>query len=488
MSSLAHRSRSWSWVAGLLVALAGAPAGAAEGGPPSVAPVAEHLIDAVVNISSTQVSKQTAEAPLPEVPKGSPFEDMFEDFFDRRGGGSGPGERRVSSLGSGFVIDGHEGLIVTNNHVVEGGDEIVVNFANGSKLKVDKVLGRDAKTDLALLKVTPKEPLVAVKFGDSNAMKVGDWVMAIGNPFGLGGSVTVGVISATQRDINAGPYDDFIQTDAAINKGNSGGPLFNMKGEVIGVNTAIISSTGASIGVGFAVPSEIAQLVTDQLRTHGQTERGWLGVRIQAVSDDVADSLGVPKNTGALVAGVTEGGPAVAAGFEIGDLIVRFDGKDVTRMRGLPRLVAQAPVGKTVAVDILRKGEKKTLDVAIARLKEEDEEKSEPSPAASTDAKPGSTGVFGLSLAPLTPELREKFGLGPNVNGVVVTEVDPASAAAANEMKVGDVIVEAAQERVSTPEDLTAGIDRIKKAGRPSILLRLEDGKGELRFVALPIE
>ena len=228
----------------LAALVAGAGPATAQRGPQSVAPVAEKLIDAVVNISTSQVAKGPEGVPLPQVPKGSPFEDFFEDFFNKRGGRPSPTDRKVSSLGSGFVVDGKEGLVVTNNHVIDGADEIIVNFHDGSKLKVDKVLGRDTKTDLALLKVTPKEPLVSVGFGSSANLRVGDWVMAIGNPFGLGGSVTVGVISAKQRDINAGPYDDFLQTDASINKGNSGGPLFNMEGEVVGVNTAIFSPTG----------------------------------------------------------------------------------------------------------------------------------------------------------------------------------------------------------------------------------------------------
>ena len=246
----------------------------------------------------------------------------------------------MSSLGSGFVVDGKEGLVVTNNHVIEGADEIIVNFHDGSKLKVDKVLGRDTKTDLALLKVTPKKLLPEVHFGSSATLKVGDWVMAIGNPFGLGGSVTLGIISAKQRDINSGPYDDFLQTDAAINKGNSGGPLFNMDGDVIGVNTAIISPTGGSIGIGFAIPSDTATSVIDQLKQFGETRRGWLGVKIQSVTEDLAETLGVPENTGALVAGVTPDSPAAKAGFKSGDVILKFDGKEVTTMRGLPRIVA----------------------------------------------------------------------------------------------------------------------------------------------------
>jgi serine protease Do len=473
-------------IAGLAVGLGAAflAAGAAAArGPESVAPVAEKLIDAVVNISTSQTVKGPQGVPLPRVPQGSPFEDLFEDFFNRRGTRP-PQERKVSSLGSGFVIDATEGLIVTNHHVIDGADEIIVNFNDGSKLKVDKVLGKDSKTDLALLKVTPKKPLVAVKFGSANNLKVGDWVMAIGNPFGLGGSVTVGIISAKQRDINTGPYDDYLQTDAAINKGNSGGPLFNMDGDVIGVNTAIISPTGGSIGIGFAVPSETAVAVLEQLKQFGETRRGWLGVKIQSVTEDIAHTLGVKESTGALVASVTPDSPAAKAGIEAGDVIMKFDGKEVSSMRGLPRLVAQTPIGKTVDVEALRKGERKSFKVVVGRLTED--EKGAPdsqAPGVATDRA-----LIGLKLAPLTDELRQKYGLDQKVKGVVVTEVDPQSPAAQKGVKVGDVIVEAAQEQVSSVEDVEKSVDKVRKSGRKAVLLRLEDAKGELRFVAVPIE
>jgi serine protease Do len=474
-------------------------------GPTSVAPVAEKLIDAVVNISTSQTMKGPEGVPLPRVPKGAPFEEFFEDFFNRRGGRS-PADRKVSSLGSGFVIDGNEGLVVTNNHVIDGADEIIVNFHDGTKLKVDKVLGKDTKTDLALLKVTPKKALPAVVFGGSTKMRVGDWVMAIGNPFGLGGSVTVGIISAKQRDINSGPYDDFLQTDAAINKGNSGGPLFNMDGEVIGVNTAIISPTGGSIGIGFAVPSDTAVAVIDQLRQFGETRRGWLGVKIQSITDELADTLGVQDNTGALVASVTPESPAAKAGIQDGDIILKFDGKDVTSMRGLPRIVAQTPIGKEVDVEILRKGQKQNLRVAVARLVEDEDAAKAAAPKEApkgkgksrgkdkdkdkdkdSGAKPGGS-MIGLVLAPLTDELREKNGLGKDVKGVIVLEVDPASPAAEKGVKAGDVIVEVAQDAVTSVDDVTKGIDKVKKAGRKAVLLRLESGKGGLRFVAIPVE
>ena len=477
------------------------PALAQVRGPASVAPVAEKLLDAVVNISTNQTLKGAEGAPLPKVPKGAPFEEFFEDFFDRKGG-RGPGQRKISAQGSGFVIDGREGLIVTNNHVIDGADEIVINFADGSKLKVDKVLGKDSKTDLALLKVTPKKPLAQVPFGTSGKMKVGDWVMAIGNPFGLGGSVSVGIISAKQRDINTGPYDDYLQTDAAINKGNSGGPLFNMDGEVIGVNTAIISPTGGSIGIGFAVPSDAAVIVLDQLRQFGETRRGWLGVNVQSITDDLAEAYGLKENTGALVASVAPDGPAAKGGILDGDVIVRFDGKDVTTMRGLPRLVSQTQIGKEVDVELLRKGQRRTVRVAIGRLVED--AKAAP-PKTSKRINPRNRGgkgkdkqgggtrppgqsLIGLVLAPITDDLRAKHGLGPNVKGVVVVEVDPASPAAQRQIKAGDVIVEVAQEAVTSIDDISRGIERVRTAGRNAVLLRLEDGRGEMRFVAVPIE
>ncbi len=467
-------------------------------GPTSVAPVAEKLIDAVVNISTSQTLKGPEGVPLPKVPKGAPFEEFFEDFFNRKGGRS-PSERKVSSLGSGFVIDGKEGYVVTNNHVIEGADEIIINFNDGSKLKVDKVIGKDTKTDLALLKVTPKRPLHSVGFGSSNKIKVGDWVMAIGNPFGLGGSVTVGIISAKQRDINSGPYDDYLQTDAAINKGNSGGPLFNMEGEVIGVNTAIISPTGGSIGIGFAVPSDTAMVVVDQLRQFGETHRGWLGVKIQSITDDIAEASGVKENSGALVASVTPDSPAAKAGIKDGDVILKFDGKDVTSMRGLPRLVAQTPIGKDVEVELLRKGQRVTLKVAIGRLREDEPIKAsaKANPRSrggkGKDGKSGSTqgersSLIGLVLAPLDDDLRAKHNLGKDVKGVIVLQVDPASPAAQKGVKTGDVIVEVAQQAVTSLDDIAKSVDKVKKAGRKQVLLRLEDGKGDLRFVAVPVQ
>jgi serine protease Do len=457
------------------------PATAQTRGPQSVAPVAEGLIEAVVNISTSQAIKGPQGLPLPSVPKGSPYNEYFDEFFDNRNGRSGS-DRMVSSLGSGFIVDGKEGIIVTNNHVIDGAEEIQINLHDGSKLKAE-LLGKDTKTDIALLKVTPRAPLKEVKFGSSAAIRVGDWVMAIGNPFGLGGSVTVGVISAKARNINSGPYDDYLQTDASINKGNSGGPLFNMDGEVVGVNTAIISPTGGSIGIGFAVPADTVAPVVQQLRQYHEVRRGWLGVKIQSVSEEIAGALSIPENTGALVAAITPDGPAAKGGVKAGDVIVRFDNEDVTSMRSLPRLVARAPIDKTVPVDVLRKGERKTLQVTVGRLSDVEEKALEDGdkPAAAQ------TQVLGLKLSALTDALRSKYGLDAGIKGALVDAVDPKSPAASS-IKEGDVIVQAANEPVSTPQDVARRIESVKKSSRKSMMLEIEDAKGGHRFVSVPVE
>ncbi len=469
-------------------------------GPKSVAPTAKKLIPAVVNISTSQVSKGPKGMPLPDVPEGAPFEKFFDDFFEKNGEDPSVG-RKVSSLGSGFVINGKEGLVVTNNHVILEADEIFVNFSDGSKLKVEKVLGRDTKTDLALLKVSPKEPLSEVRFGSSAKMEVGDWVMAIGNPFGLGGSVTVGIISAKERDINSGPYDDYLQTDAAINKGNSGGPLFNMDGEVIGVNTAIISPTGGSIGIGFAVPSDTALRVIEQLRLYGETRRGWLGVRIQSISEDIANSLKVPENSGALVALVEKGSPADKAGIEESDVIVTFDGKAVDSMRALPRIVAQTAIGSTVPVEVVRDGERKTLQVEVGRLNEGSEGDAPAAPAApsgksdgdekdETDDRGQQQGLPGVTVGALDDAARQQNGIAADVAGVVVTAVEDGSAAARKNIKAGDVILEVANTPVSDVASYEKAIAaaRARTGGSRPILVGLKsDGPTGIRMVAVPV-
>jgi serine protease Do len=465
--------------------------GAEAKGPESVADVAALLLDSVVNISTSQTVTGSRGIQPPQLPDGSPFQDFFDDFFDQNPDGGSDGPRRVQSLGSGFVIDAG-GIIVTNNHVIEGADEITANFNDGSKLKATLV-GTDEKTDIAVLKVEPAKPLRALPFGDSENLRVGDWVMAIGNPFGLGGTVTVGIVSARNRDINSGPYDNFIQTDASINRGNSGGPLFNMEGEVIGINTAIISPTGGSIGIGFAIPSATAVNVINQLREFGETRRGWLGVRIQEVTDEVAEGLSMADASGALVAGVTDDSPAALAGIEPGDVILEFDGRKVTAMHELPRMVADEPIGKEVPVLILRKGKEQTVTVTLGRLEDSEEVAAvdETAPEAEADQPeppPVIAGPLGLTLADLSPTLRTQFGIEEKINGVVVTDVAENSAAAEKRVQAGDVIMEISQEPVATPADVEARIAALKSDGRKSALLLLANKDGDLRFVAVTLE
>lgn len=456
----------------------------------TLAPIVENLMGSVVNISTSQTLKGPSGIPLPEVPEGSPFEEFFREFFNQKD--QPRQKRKVNSLGSGFVI-ASDGLVVTNNHVIKEADEIQVVFNDGSKIKVDKVLGRDPKTDLALLKITPRKskPLTAVPFGDSSKMRVGDCVIAIGNPFGLGGTVTSGIISAKKRDINAGPYDEFIQTDASINKGNSGGPLFNLKGEVIGVNTAIISPTGGSIGIGFAVPANTATYIIDQLRDFGETRRGWLGVRIQSISEEIAESLGLERPRGALVANVTKDSPAAKGGLKPGDVILSFDGRDVENMRGLPRIVARTPIDKDVPVEVLREGEKITLTIRTARLSE-----AKKASAKSGDLveepevpdAPENVELLGLVVTEMTDAHRKTFGIQDDVEGVVVLEVDAESVAAQKGVKAGDVILEVTQKEVDRPIDIQERIKEIEKTGRRSALLLISGPKGELRFIAVPLK
>jgi len=462
-------------------------------GPSSVADLAEGLLDAVVNISTSQTvgsrgGGQRSTPPRPSLPEGSPFQEFFDEFFSDRGQGGDSG-RRVQSLGSGFVIDAAEGIVVTNNHVIADADEIEVNFADGGKLKAE-LLGTDPKTDIAVLKIDPTQrELTQVEFGDSASIRIGDWVMAIGNPFGLGGSVSIGIVSARGRDINSGPYDDFIQTDAAINRGNSGGPLFDMHGKVIGINTAIISPSGGSIGIGFSIPSQLAVGVIEQLREFGETRRGWLGVRIQPVTDDIAESLGMTTARGALVAGVIKGGPVDDGTIQPGDVVIRFDGKEVRQMRDLPRIVAESPVGKAVDVVIVRKGEEQTVKVTLGRL-EDGEKLAENGETDNPDeAAPVATAAaLGMTIAELDDAARETFGIAAEVSGVVVTEVAEGSAAAERGVVAGDVITEIAQESVSSPQDVIDRIAALKTQGRRNALLMLSSKTGELRFVTIRME
>ena len=480
---------------GLLIS---APASAR--GPDGIADVAEKVIDAVVNISTSQTVEAKGggegRGAMPQLPPGSPFEEFFDDFFKNRrgpGGNSKGGDRgtdlqprKTNSLGSGFIVD-TSGIVVTNNHVIADADEINVIMNDGTKIKAELV-GVDKKTDLAVLKFKPVKPLVAVKFGDSDKLRLGEWVIAIGNPFSLGGTVTAGIVSARNRDINSGPYDSYIQTDAAINRGNSGGPLFNLDGEVIGVNTLIISPSGGSIGIGFAVPSKTVVGVVDQLRQFGELRRGWLGVRIQQVTDEIAESLNIKPPRGALIAGVEDKGPAKPAGIEPGDVVVKFDGKDIKEPKDLSRVVADTAVGKEVDVVIIRKGAEETRKVTLGRLEDGDKAVQASAKPPEPAEKPVTQKALGLDLATLSKDLRTRYKVKDSVKGVIITSVDGTSDAAEKRLSAGEVIVEVAQEAVSNAADVKKRVDQLKKDGKKSVLLLVANADGELRFVALSVQ
>ncbi|WBU52085.1 Do family serine endopeptidase [Paracoccus sp. SCSIO 75233] len=447
--------------------------------PDSFADLVEEVSPAVVNINTTSVVERPTD---PMFPEGSPFSDLFRDFGFPTPDQNGPGQRqqqqRASALGSGFVIS-EDGFIVTNNHVIEGADEIEIEFRDGARRSAE-VVGTDKQTDIALLKVDADE-LPYVGFGDSDEARVGDWVLALGNPLGQGFSASTGIVSARGRALT-GTYDDFIQTDASINRGNSGGPLFNMDGEVIGVNTAILSPNGGSIGIGFSMASNVVETVVDQLREFGETRRGWLGVKIQRVTPDIAESLGLDQDHGAMVTDVFDG-PASEAGIRAGDVIVEFDGNDIEDDRDLVARVAQAPIGEDVEVSVLRNGEIENFDVTLGR-RELAEGTAEPGQGGG-QAATGTT--LGMTLQPLTPELAEELGADPDQQGLVVSEVDPSSDAADKGLSRGDVITEAGQQAIASIGDLEERIEAARDAGRKSILLMIRRG-GEPRFVALSVE
>lgn len=456
--------------------------------PEGFADLVERVSPAVVNISTTQNIQsgggRTLQDIIPNLPPGSPFEDLFRDFFDqqqRRGGDGQNRTRRVTSLGSGFIIDA-SGVVVTNNHVISEADEIKVILQDGSELPA-KVVGRDQRTDLAVLRIEPKSRLVAVNWADSDRARVGDWVLAIGNPLGFGGTVTAGIVSARGRNIGSGPYDDFIQTDAPINKGNSGGPLFNTTGEVIGVNTAIISPTGASIGIGFSVPSNMARMVVRQILEFGKARRGWLGVVIQPVTPEMTQALGLDRARGALVADVTVNGPARGR-IEPGDVIITFDGKPVPNSEALPRMVAETAIGKQVPVEVMRKGRSQSLTITLGELPDAEQAQ----PASSRQQQEGSPRVrdqvieaLGINVAALTPDLRRRFEIKENVTGVVVTQVNPNGPAAARRIRPGDVIEEVGQTAVRTPDAVQARIKQLTEARQGTALL-LINRAGDKRF------
>jgi serine protease Do len=491
-SPLGHRLRPVfaALCLGAVGALVSVPAFAR--GPEGVADVAEKVIDAVVNISTSQTVEAKAgdggRGAIPQLPPGSPFEEFFDDFFKNRRGGKGGDlqPRKTNSLGSGFIID-PAGIVVTNNHVIADADEINVIMNDGTKIKAD-IVGIDKKTDLAVLKFKPPRTLTAVKFGDSDKLRLGDWVVAIGNPFSLGGTVTAGIVSAKNRDISSGPYDSYIQTDAAINRGNSGGPLFNLDGEVIGVNTLIISPSGGSIGIGFAVPSKTVAGVVSQLQQFGELRRGWLGVRIQTVTDEIAESLNIKPARGALIAGVEDKGPAKPAGIEPGDVVVKFDDKDIKEPKDLSRVVADTAVGKEVDVIIIRKGQEETHKVTLGRLEDTDKVQTAAKTKDEPVEKPVTQKALGLDLASLSKDLRTRYKIKDSVKGVIITGVDGASDAADKRLSAGDVIVEVAQEAVANAADIKKRVDQLKKDGKKSVLLLVANGDGELRFVALSVQ
>ena len=493
---LAVRARAVLLAAALVLPAAVPVLAQARPAPDSFADLAAKLLPGVVNISSSQNVQARSDRVGPEIPNfppGSPFEQFFRDFLDRNHPPGQHGDRtpqapqapprRMQSLGSGFIID-PAGIVVTNNHVIDGADEITVTLQDNTVLKAT-LIGRDERTDIALLKVTPDKPLPALNFGDSDHSRVGDWVLAIGNPFGLGGSVTAGIVSARGRDIQQGPYDNFIQTDAAINRGNSGGPLFNMDGEVIGINTAIYSPSGGSIGIGFSIPSSLAKTVVAQLRDFGRAKRGWLGVKIQQVSPDIAESMGLKEASGALVASIEDGGPAAAAKLRGGDIILKFDGQDIKEMRTLPRIVAETAIGRDVPVTIWRDGREMTLTAKVGELPDDQKlasaEPDKPAPAQSTVLA-----GLGLTLASITPDARDRYQLGADQKGVVITDVAAGSPAADRGLKPGDVIVEVQQQEVNTPAEVVDRVDRVRKTDRRSVLMLIQGQDGP-RWVPLSL-
>lgn len=465
--------------------------------PESFAELADKLLPAVVNISTTQVIENRTQQEMPQFPPGSPFEDFFKEFFDRnqQGGqqfgkpGARPQKRLATSLGSGFIIDyksNGDTFIVTNNHVVQDADEVTAILQDGVRLEAE-IVGRDAKTDIAVLKVHSDAKLSSVGFGDSDVARVGDWVLAIGNPFGLGGTVTAGIISARGRDINAGPYDNFIQTDASINRGNSGGPMFNMKGEVIGINTAIFSPSGGSVGIGFAIPSDAAKLVIDQLIEDGQVSRGWLGVNIQDVTEPIAEALNMKKPIGALVSNVSEGSPAAAGGVKPRDVIIEFDGKEVTEMRHLPRMVAATKINKKVNLKVWRDGQEKTLSLLIGKLDEKVADNTTIDKPEKSTASEVEVSKLGLTLSPINQDLINRFGLSADASGVVVVDTDPDGSAASEHMRPGDIIHEVNQQKVLTPEDVNSLVNKAAADKKHTVLLLVE-GQSGFRFIAPTID
>ncbi len=450
----------------------------AKGVPESFADLAEKLSPSVVNISTTTVIEQKSRE-MPSFPPGSPFEDFFKQF-DKPGNK----KRRAQSLGSGFIID-ETGYIITNNHVIDNAEKIMVILFDDTSFEAT-VVGKDPKTDVALLKIDPKKiKLKAVKFGNSNKLRVGDWVMAIGNPFGFGGTVTAGIVSARGRNLS-GSYDDYIQTDASINRGNSGGPLFDMKGNVVGINTAIFSQSGGSVGIGFAVSSNLAKQVTDQLKQYGRTKRGWLGVLIQEISEEIAEGLGMKTARGALVSSATEGGPAEKAGVKTGDVIIKFNNTEIKNMKELPRVVAGTPVGKSVPLVILRNGKEITLNVTLGEL-ELAEKENLIGKTSKKNVKSKEYDKLGFSAEELSEENKSKFKL-KNINtGVLITAVKNDSSAQNAGLSPGMVIIRVGQVEVNSLDVIDEAIKNAIKQERKALLLLVKVDNGT-RFIALELK
>ena len=450
----------------------------AKSAPDSFADLAEKLSPSVVNISTTTVIEDKSRQ-MPSFPPGSPFEDFFKQF-DNPGGK----KRKAQSLGSGFIID-KTGYIITNNHVIDNAEKIMVILYDDTSFEA-KVVGKDPKTDVALLKIDPKKiKLKAVKFGNSNDLRVGDWVMAIGNPFGFGGTVTAGIVSARGRNLS-GSYDDYIQTDASINRGNSGGPLFDMKGNVVGINTAIFSQSGGSVGIGFAVSSNLAKQVTDQLKQYGRTKRGWLGVLIQEISQEIADSLGMKSVRGALVSSATEGGPAEKAGVKTGDVILKFNNIEIGSMKELPKVVAGTPVGKSVPLVILRNGKEIVLNVTLGEL-ELAEKENLIGKSTNSSGQTKEYDKLGFVAEELNSKNKSKFNLKNIDNGVVITSVKDDSPAQAAGLVPGMVIVRVGQVEVNSLDVIDQSLQNAIKQKRKALLFLVKVENGT-RFVAIELK
>ncbi len=456
-----------------------------EHGPPSFATLVEQVKPAVVSIAITGKTNVMSGTPVPEFkapqfPEGSPFNDFFRHFFEGNPGISGENqdmEREFQAVGSGFIIS-DDGYVVTNHHVIDHAEKVEVILHDGTRYSAT-IKGRDPKTDLALLKVEADKPFSFVELGNSDSAKVGEWVVAVGNPFGLGGTVTAGIISARGRDIHSGPFDDFIQIDAPINRGNSGGPLFDSQGRVIGINTAIYSPSGGNVGIGFAIPANMAKDIISQLKSNGKVARGWLGVQIQPITDEIAESLDLKEKHGALVAGVEPGSPAEHAGIKPGDVIVRMNGKKLDDFKDLPKLVAKAKAGSDSTFEVERKGRSHKIEVKIGQMPSDDVKV-----ALADDAKNDNTPKLGVYLAELTPEARQRYRIDKDTEGVLVAGVESGSPASRAGIRAGNVINMVGQESVQSPDEV---IDKVKQAARekkPSVLLMVEQN-GEQRFVAV---